>query len=172
MKLIKPAVEMFILQWNAGNLFDVCKISYNCFKVVYKDPEGRKKRHDSPLPLFHQMRDVSHYDDVLYCTCGFFQRFGIMCRHISAVCQSIPIYDEPYHHDFSVSWWRDHLYYGVMKDRDISEPEQVLKQKLLTLQHQDIKGPYLSYKLISTVPTPLSIPDRFQRSHKSVCSEP
>ena len=43
MKLIKPAVEMFILQWNAGNLFDVCKISYNFFKVIYKYPEGRKK---------------------------------------------------------------------------------------------------------------------------------
>ena len=56
-----------------------------------------------------------------------------------------------------------------MRDRDISEPEQLLKKKLLTLQHQDIKGPYLSSKLMSTVPTPLIIPDKFQRSHKSVC---
>ena len=56
-----------------------------------------------------------------------------------------------------------------MRDRDISEPEQLLNKKLLTLQHQDIKGSYLSSKLMSTVPTPLSIPDRFQWSHKSVC---
>ena len=169
MKLIKPAVEMFLAQWNAAPLFEVCKISYNVFKVVYKDPEGRKKRHDSHLPLFHRMREVTNYDDVLFCSCGFFQRFGIMCRHIAAVCQFIPKYDEPTHHDFSVRWWKDHMYYGVIRDRDISPGEKILKQKLLSLQAKDIKGPFCSARLISTVPRPPVIPDRFNRSHKSVC---
>ena len=55
------------------------------------------------------------------------------------------------------------MYYGEMKDRDISEEEKILKQKLLSLQDKDIKGPFYSSRLIATVPRPTVIPDGFNR---------
>ena len=55
-----------------------------------------------------------------------------------------------------------------MKDRDISENKRILKHQLLSLQDKDIKNPYCSSELISAVPAPLIITDRFNRSHKSV----
>ena len=62
----------------------------------------------TPVPKFVRTRTVSRVGTYLICSCGFFERFGLPCRHLFAVIQRGP---RP--SDCATRWRRDYLAYGL-----------------------------------------------------------
>ncbi len=62
----------------------------------------------TPVPKYIRTRTVSQVGSFLLCSCGFFQRFGLPCRHLFVVLKRGP---RP--SDCATRWRRDYLAYGL-----------------------------------------------------------
>ena len=91
------------------------------------------------LPRFRHVRTVTpDANGCCQCSCGFFQRFGIPCRHLHAVAKfENPSFVGFTHHCVSVIWLRSYSHFAYTRDHN-SEP---VSQALEALSRDDIAGP-------------------------------
>ena len=84
------------------------------------------------------MKDVNN---TLFCSCGYFERIGIMCSHISNVLSCMKGYTEPSHHDLSICWWKLYHFHLSRPASECTDAEKVLYDKVQHKMTYDIQGP-------------------------------
>ena len=105
----------------------------------------------SPIPLFLRTRIVTiDASGVMFCSCRHFERIGLPCVHQASVasrCHSVYIEIESgvqsvfagfTHHDISVRWWSQYLYYAYQP-----MTPSIIVQQFHSLSINPIKGPRL-----------------------------
>lgn len=109
----------------------------------------------SLIPRFSRVRKVSVLKDTrtLLCSCMYFERTGLPCRHqMHVLCLICPDYQGITHHDVSVTWWSEFARYGFSSDPNHKEISLLYSRLLM----DDVHGP--------TIPDGIDLP-RMQRIH-------
>jgi hypothetical protein len=70
----------------------------------------------TPVPKFVRTRTVSQVGSFLLCSCGFFQPFGLLCRHLFVVLERGP---RP--SDYDTRWRRDYLAHGLSGKPELNQ---------------------------------------------------
>jgi hypothetical protein len=146
-KLTKKGEGLVIEQWQLRNNYISQRVSEKGWLVVGIVDHDRTNK-AGLIPRFARVREVSILDNsVLTCSCMYFERVGIPCRHQMHVLCSVDIqYIGVTHHDVAVTWWKEFLKYGFS-----NEPAHQHIAGLYTkLLFDDIKGP--SLPLTSVLP--------------------
>ena len=91
----------------------------------------------NPVPVFRRVCQVSVSEDKMYCSCKYFERFGIPCRHMVVVLWKYSPGHAFTHHDISVIWWKIYPVYAASPDC----PTPELSAALIALATKDIAGP-------------------------------
>jgi hypothetical protein len=86
----------------------------------------------TPIPKFIRTRTVSQVGTFLLCSCGFFERFGLPCRHLFVVLQRGP---RP--SNCATRWRRDYLAYGLSGNAEL---DRLFKEAKI----QEPVGPFYS----------------------------
>ena len=136
----------------------VCRDSETTYRVIM-DPAKRSAQ-SALLPVFRRVRVVTAVtpntgDPFFMCSCCYFERFGIPCRHTLAVMTkgtSIPLEKVISHRDLSVLHWTVYHYMAVSEETDLSEA-------LVALAENDIPGP--------KIPVPFDPPEIVQSQNLS-----
>ena len=94
------------------------------------------------LPRYRHLRTVTSDDNSnCQCSCGFFQRFGIPCRHLHAVAKfENPAFVGFTHHDVSVIWLRSYSHFAYTREHN----SVAISQALEALSRDDVVGPRLT----------------------------
>ena len=158
-KLTKKGEGLVIQQWRLRNIYIAQRVAENRWLVVGTIDHDRKRK-GGLIPRFSRVREVSIVEHgVLLCSCMYFERVGIPCRHqMHVLCSVDTEYIGITHHDVAVTWWKEFLKYGFS-----NEPAHQRIACLYTrLLHNDIKGPSLPLKsvlppVISTITHPFVI---------------
>jgi SWIM zinc finger len=138
-------------QWKQKEHYDVCGpfgYDWHCLrrKEVAPTPTMPRK-----IPQFVRVRTVKlcSASNQLTCSCQYFERVGIPCRHIMKVMSAVlgSSYEGVTLKDVRVFWSRDYYFHGL----DLSPQSVQRKPELLARCKDDIKGPTLQMEL-STVP--------------------
>jgi hypothetical protein len=92
------------------------------------------------IPCFSRVRRVEMLEgtNILLCSCMYFERTGIPCRHVMNVLDTIcPGYNGISHHDVSVTWRSDFHKYAFSNDSS----KQCLSKIYSELLFNDVRGP-------------------------------
>ena len=160
-KLVDVGASLLSHQWTFADNYECIKISSTEYKVISLNQSCQSKVNGSyqnaadVLPKFLRIRLVHKANDTLYCSCKFFERMGIMCRHIVCVLKSIDGYNEPSHHDCAIRWWNDYMYYNIAYMNDDIHNDNKRSDDCLTnvcnlfkcLETKDITGPSCDSKI-------------------------
>lgn len=107
--------------------------------LSYTDQTGTRR---SPIPIFHRVRIVYVSDGIMFCTCRYFERFGIPCRHILHVMACVNPQHRITHRDVSVVYWSSYGVYAHKSDPDCQGTTiKDLSSALSALSQIDIRGP-------------------------------
>jgi hypothetical protein len=166
--LITRGLNLFIHIWAGRMLYESIRVSHNIFKVIERKGCHEHTRCRKLYPVFRRVRVVKVVNNTLYCTCGYFERIGIMCSHIANVLSSLKGYTEPSHHDFSICWWKLYPFHVTKPVSECTDAEKVLYDKVEHLMSNDIKGPYCSEKQLSLVPIHMSVPEEFNKNENHI----
>ena len=109
---------------------------------------GRSAVYDT---LFKRVRTITVKQSVMYCSCHMFERFGIPCRHMFAVLDTMPKYKQPSINDVSVIYWKAYSLYCYNDDNN-DEKSLKLGQLLADLRSKDIKGPTCPKSWYKSIP--------------------
>jgi hypothetical protein len=93
-----------------------------------------------PIQRFSRVRRVEMLEgtNILLCSCMYFERTGIPCRHLMNVLDSIcPGYNGISHHDVSVMWWSDFNKYAF----STNPSEEQISAMYSELLFNDVRGP-------------------------------
>lgn len=106
-KFITSYGETIVMeQYHQINEYHLHREDENTWLLLRKEGSARKNRNSKlPAPKFKRVRKVQLKGEHLTCSCCFYQRHGIPCRHIMAV-NGLP---QP--NDVAVRWRRDYGYY-------------------------------------------------------------
>lgn len=167
----KLAEGILVAKWKEQNNYNVSRIGPKIFEVVcvpqgysFTDTEEKMKEDDfskNPRPLFNQIRIVKlDKGNSVNCSCCCFERTGLPCVHILAVClKLIPSYKGFNHHNISITWWNSYIF-KTFQDRS---PLSKLFQKLA---ENDIIGPVLNENIdfnCSPISTPTEETSAWER---------
>lgn len=136
-KLTHKGEGLVTAQWELRDNYISQRVGDSYWLVAGKARDNCRKL--GLVPSFSRIRKVSIDDDgILLCSCMYFERIGIPCRHQMHVLTSI---DEGYagitHHDVSVIWWNEFVKYAFS-----NEPHcRVISSLYQTLLSNDICGP-------------------------------
>ena len=123
---------------------------------VCTDNVNRNNNNDlSPIPVFSRVRTVSvDGSGIMLCSCKHFERTGLPCVHqasVASLCHdemSTPVTGskDPFlgftHHDISVRWWSQYMYYAYRP----TTPSSINKYFHVLASHP-IRGPKLRCKI-------------------------
>jgi SWIM zinc finger len=110
-------------EWQAQKLYSCCQMANNVYHVVNiigDDDDIDSARFGMNVPVFDRVRVVEfNMDRTASCSCGYYQRLGIPCRHILHVMaetyqplsDSEPVY-EPRAADVAPRWHLLHKRYA------------------------------------------------------------
>lgn len=165
-KLTKKGEGLVIQQWELRSNYISQRVAENEWRVVGMVQQNRTSR-VGLIPRFARVRQVSIVENrILLCSCMYFERVGIPCRHqMHVLCSVDAKYIGISHHDVAVTWWKEFLKYGFS-----SQPaHQHIAGLYTTLLFDDIKGPSLPSTtvfppVISTITDPFVI-----KSPKETC---
>jgi hypothetical protein len=102
---------LVVEQWKIRNNYESRQIEANLFQV-------RRMNHNPKnvaMPIFKRIRIVSIANDGrLRCSCCYFERIGIVCRHMMHILQSVTHedYSGVSHRDISVFWWSTYAHFA------------------------------------------------------------
>ena len=167
---------MLSSHWDAAKNYECTKVSSTEFKVISlyeptSTPDNVLNGDISNIkPKFRRVRTVHKRKDVVFCSCKYFERMGLMCRHIACVLKSVPGYTMPSHHDCAIRWWSDYMYYNIAAlNENLSQVKRAHDDSLLNveklfkcLEVNDIKGPSCDSDSWSSVAIVRDIPLRFK----------
>ena len=161
-KLISHGVGLLEHQWEMEQHYECVKVEVRKWlvlsKVLYTP---------SLIPRFIRTHVVSASDGILYCSCNYFERHGIPCRHQFCVLKSIPRYIEPIHHDLCICWWSDYQYKDISDEQD--DPQ--LLKLFQIIEKNDTKGPSFSQADADTIVSRVHVPEKFYTFlNNTICS--
>jgi hypothetical protein len=108
------------------------------------------RRQPKVIPQFDRVRKVKLVGRSLHCSCKFFERIGIPCRHQIHVLHyhMTPSWTDLSHHDVSVRWWTTYLFFF----RSLDAQHQQICNALKMLDQNDCKGPYVPKNFATLLP--------------------
>ena len=114
-----------------------CKIASNSW-LVKRLPLEQVSYTCKLIPSFINTNTVHVQNEIMYCSCCFYERFGLPCRHMLHVLRSFPDYSQPSKIDISIHWWKSYYQFGYQTD-----PDQIVISNLLQdIESKDAKGPH------------------------------
>jgi MULE transposase domain/SWIM zinc finger len=130
---------LLLEQWKQREHYKICgpvDNTWQCMRIA------NATDHLSALvPRFTRVRKVSLREARLYCTCEWFERVGIPCRHV--LCVLSTVHGEGYNGvsktDVKVCWWKEYYFGGVFRPKSSNHSNLVERSK------NDVKGPYLKH---------------------------
>ena len=136
------AGNLLLAQLQIKDNFHSIRSSNNEWKVkLYKHSD--KKNPHKIIPDYVNVRTVTVKKNILYCDCYFFNRIGILCRHLLHVLYKDQNYPGPSHHDISVRWWSIYSDKGHC-DNIQDENDSKISKLLAELHENDTKGPTIN----------------------------
>lgn len=141
---------------NDDNVRDGVMENTNPIPNVCTDNVNRNNNNDlSPIPVFSRVRTVSvNGSGIMLCSCKHFERTGLPCVHqasVASLCHdemSTPLTGSKdtflgfTHHDISVRWWSQYMYYAYRP----TTPSSINKYFHVLASHP-IRGPKLRCKI-------------------------
>ncbi|KAI2512498.1 hypothetical protein MHU86_1951 [Fragilaria crotonensis] len=102
------------------------------------------------IPQFDRIRKVKLVGQCLHCSCHFFERIGLPCRHQIHVLHyhMMPLWSGLSHHDVSVRWWTAYLFFY----RSVNADHVKICSTLKALDQNDCKGPLVPKNFASHLP--------------------
>ena len=101
----------------------------------FKNPKQWSDKNGKPLlpvkmdegivPKFLRVRIVTKENDILKCSCCYYERYGIPCSHIYNVCEQFVGYNKPSHHEVSVRWWSSYAMYASFHNSSNTTNEKI-----------------------------------------------
>lgn len=106
------------------------------------------------VPVFQRVRCIQRCTatGTLRCSCCYFERVGLPCRHIMAILKKHlgNTFKGVSHHDVLVLWHKSYYFHGM-------QPSNVIRSQFMKLRDNDIQGPVLC-ELPATVEIDLAHP--------------
>ena len=134
--LVTRGYQLLFEQWKSSSRYMNCKNSSNTW-LVKRLPLEQVSYTCKLIPSFININQVHVQNEVMFCSCCFFERFGLPCRHMLHVLRSFPEYSEPSKIDISIHWWKSYYLFGYQTD-----PDQVVISNLLQhIESKEAKGP-------------------------------
>jgi hypothetical protein len=135
--------SLVLKQWEEStNLFTTGPCDHKWLVVRKADAEFASTS-TQKYPKFKRVRIVQRDQEtgILHCSCCYFQRVGISCRHILAVLRSVlgNNFQGVTETSVRVFWWSKYSHYGVSN----LEEHRPLLNLLLRLRDNDVDGPVL-----------------------------
>ena len=153
--------QLLTNEWKLRHNYNSCRISESEWLVVYKDCKTKpSSEYKTIFPLFKRVRKVQFIDKVFKCSCKYFERFGIPCRHQIHVLDTFDGYTLPQISDVSVIYWtqyRSYCYSTKCHDDRAHHIANILKK----MRSNDVLGPSCSRSLFQNVPIVRTIPNMF-----------
>jgi SWIM zinc finger len=153
--VLKASQELTLLgggllesQWQAQNLYGCCAVTPHTYHVV--NVMGATE--NSVVPTFRRVRVVTIEGNVLQCSCGYYERIGIPCRHILRVMVLTcgghdgegPPY-EPDKADIAPRWHK--LYKKYAFARKLNRDSMEVCKQMESLALSEPKGPRVRHDL-------------------------
>ena len=135
--LIDRAAALLYQQWEVRDCYYRCRVNENTWYLIYKE-ELRKPRKNIE-PIYQDVHILTVVKNILYCSCYFFNRIGLPCRHMYNLLQDSPKYTEPSHHEVSVRWWSPYAKHAFPIETE--KRKSRLTKLIEKLAVNDIKGP-------------------------------
>jgi hypothetical protein len=109
-------------------LLGVCEERYSCARTnattwLVRGETTTTLPTVSSVPTFIRTRTITLIDGKLLCSCGFFERIGLCCRHLYVVLQRNPLPN-----DCITRWRRDYLAFGHRGDAELDEQFEEAKR--------------------------------------------
>ena len=109
-----------------------------------------RRQPNKVIPQFDRVRKVKLVGRCLNCSCNFFERIGLPCRHQIHVLHyhMTPLWTGLSHHDVSIRWWTTYLFFY----RSLDAQHQQICNALKMLDQNDCKGPYVPDNFATLLP--------------------
>ena len=165
-KLNLRGEQLMCNEWDLRNNYNSIHCSPTQWLIRYAPSTNNNvKTYRTVYPLFNRIRTVSIETNYFVCSCKYFERFGIPCRHIFHVFATFTDYKEPSHYDISVIYWKQYMHYCYNNQCTKSDKDSRDLCKLLEhLRKNDIKGPSCPRSLYESLPVVKTIPVEFNDS--------
>jgi len=136
--LTRRATILLNEQWQLRNKYKSQRISYTEWKIMYSSYD--EDTYETIIPVFKRIRTLKYVNGYIKCDCCYFERHGIPCRHMFHLSTHIPGYDEPTHHDVTVRYWKEYLYYSNSNKKCSQDIYNDLSRMIKLLQCNDCSG--------------------------------
>ena len=125
-------------EFNARSNYENVMIKSNSWKVrmLPNLDETRCSSIYRVHPIYSRVRTVTVQQSRMKCSCQYFERTGLICRHMFNVMANFIHYKGPSHHDISVHWWANYYKSGCSNT--------TLSQGFDKLYDNDVSGPYIN----------------------------
>jgi hypothetical protein len=106
-------------------------------------PEQQSNLGKHSIPRFQRLRTVSRDVEtgILSCSCFYFQRIGIVCRHMRQVYRGNGEFQGIPHKFICVYWWSMYYHFGVSQ----RSQHQQIRKLLFELRDYDSQGPVVPH---------------------------
>ena len=151
--------QLLSKQWLLKDEYTSHHNSHKTWLVLFKENSSNTSFR-TIYPLYKRVRKVKNVRKHFTCSCRYFERFGVPCRHILHVFSTFPKYKEPSHKDVSVIYWKQYMHYAYNADNSNTNSLEI-GDMLLSLRHNDIAGPYCSKSYYNDLWIDSHIPEKF-----------
>jgi hypothetical protein len=161
--------SLIVKEWELHKAYGLERVALDTFHVKHCNPKPVMVKQSAPIPLFQRVRLVKICRRRLYCSCEYFSRIGLPCRHIMCILTAIcPEYKGVTHHDVSVVWWSIYSLCGYSKSNN-NERFHEVSTLCESLRNHDVDGPLLplSNKL-ADIPVVTDVSSKF-KVHPAEC---
>ena len=127
--IVKRAATELIQQYNMKEKYTHIRISKT--KFLLRLIESERKTKSDYVPIYLHTRILEIVDGYLKCSCGYNERFGLICRHMFYLLELLGV--EPSHHDVDIRWWITFAMFAHTTDAESEHAEflsDVFKKKL------------------------------------------
>jgi MULE transposase domain/SWIM zinc finger len=151
--LTRQGNELVYNQWLEKDNYQISGPTNNAWLCMRNNALRSRTTMSSLIPQFSRVRAVTYrpLEKQLTCSCEYFARVGIPCRHILRVLTEIK--GEDYRgitaDDVAVFWRKDYYFFGI--DQSTDQDRVRRRQELLHQCENDISGPAVDVDL-STLP--------------------
>jgi MULE transposase domain/SWIM zinc finger len=134
-------------QWQQAKNYNICGPNGHQWLCMRRADNAANGRVPKAVPRFSRVRTVSccPTSNILTCSCGYFERVGIPCRHLLKILSVAhgAGYKGATADDVRIFWRKDYYFFGI------DDTRQAARDELLSRRDSDVKGPLLRVALNS-----------------------
>ena len=137
--IVQRGIFLLNEQFNVHSNYENEKIGEHSWMVRMcpKLDKARTSSMHSVHPIYSRIRTVTVQNSRMKCSCKYFERVGLICRHMFNVMATFKHYQGPSHHDISVHWWANYYKNACLGT--------TLSQGFEKLYDNDVTGPFIDY---------------------------